>query len=978
MDDFLKSSTFVLEELQAEKGEPFCNTIDLKLLHDNYISKKKARITREGSLGSVVVKESNQLDVNTLPCGARSLLIDPTTGTVHVRGVNKFLSISNVGLSFIEDNLCDNFEVYIQRKMAGFCVSVFSPDGEKLSVMSKHSASGPHCQLAERILKSCATLESQKLMAQDLYRLGATATCECIAIAEDFGHPVLEPERFDNQLIMFSIQRNQVAERGLPPPQVASFAKRWGIQAAPMLRVHNSKDLLNIISHISYSWAPKVLFEHTDLKDTEELAEGVVIVMRKISSPSRITKTWEQDEEPDDTMLEWKKSFRLKVKTIKYIMLRNLRSRILEGFQRRSFFIQRVIVEWANSAASGLNVNGDIEKFVFLHGIWSLWTSFEKFFLREASDSSCPLENHASGNALTSGDERCFSVREAYQQLINQTVKEVVQEGIKIKDKNNPAPITLVVLCGLPGSGKSTFADTFMNQLRVSLKPRNFAVGVTIHRDMVHRRMMDGQPGLDPAEDRMEPAALSKVQVQNVKQQVHHEIIDIFDRICQLSCFLDDGDGKSETANHSGIVVVLDACNSTPSTRRVWRDVLPPSIDAFLIVHLLCSEENEVDKRLHRPSHERLQDAVEAQRALDTVKKIFVPPNVTEQEDAMVLEFDTCNSTAEECSEEVIERIFQLHKESALRRGPRENSNDTTRNAMKVLDGSVEELQKELDCRSHSLLSSLLNIDHFSPSTLELFDHQKRSKKENDGGALVQLRIEDSQWHGIECELFQRLLCLLKNTESDSDVVIFGQKRWLSGCLFGPDGVAQATETSLRNAFRARFSVAARCPHVSLLDYFKSSGSSNSSGDLLDSFLEVSQLQIGQHIHGRITEILIDPNAWVLVVELFTDKDSVRRTTWNCDVEDNTVTEERKEEEEMNPAPLHITMGRAAVVEYSYTGTMPFQFQKWEKEKEELEKEKQLMQSKKGGKKGRVRVHNNALHVRLTPPLPFDGVVESF
>lgn len=1011
MEDFLEKSTFVLEESHEKCEEPFSTMVDLKALEEHYVSKGKARFIREAALVSVVVKEAYQLDVKTLPCGARSLLVSPTTGEIHVRGVNKFLALSDIGFSFIEDRLWDSFEVFIQRKMAGFCVCLYSGDGETLSVMTKHSISGHHVQIAQRILETSVNSDSQKVMAQDLYRWRATATCECVSIAEDFGHPVLEHERFDNQLILFAVQRNQVAERGLPPPQVTSLARRWGLQAAPLLCVRNSTDLINIIMKVFSSWVPSVPFECADGENVEQLAEGVVIVMRKIS-PSPITG---QSGETNGPLLEWEKLFRLKVKTVKYVLLRNLRSLLLEESQCRCFFIHKIIVEWANSGASPFQINGNIVTFIREKGVWTLWRSFEQFFLREAPDSARPFVNYSSGNRITYRGAR-WSVGEAYQILVRQTVKEVVQEGMRIENKNNPAPITLVVLCGLPGSGKSTFAGSVLDQLRASLQPSYFGVGVVIHRDVVQSRILQREVGFTSAGDGVDSIvgeALSKHKMRRVKQRVHREIIQTLDKIAQLSYFLEDGEGNSECTNRNGIVVIIDACNSTPSARRVWRDALPSSIDAFIVVHLMCSLESEVEHRLlNRPSHECLRNSLDAQRALYTIKKKFVPPNKTEQKDALFIELDTCNSKVEEFSQQVINRIFKLHKESGLR--TMENKGGE-KNTIRVLDGSPEEVENEIERWTCPLLHSLLHIDRFSASTVKLFHRLcargNRSKSEKE--TIVQLRIEDSQWEGtVKCELFQLLLCALKNAERDSSstvsqmqcdnneqsifsvfaspfyafrqticrflspcraltdtsqspIVISGQTKWLSGWLFGSNNVTQATEASLRSAVNARFSETAEHPHVTLF-YAKQSFEGNSN--FLQSFLQISHLRIGQHIRGRITDLLIDRNAWSVLVELLTGTESVRRTQWSCDFRDS---KERVENEEMGPVPLHVTMGKSEDVKFSYAGSMPFLFQKWENDNVELASAQRLMKAKRSRQK-----YHNFLHIRLSHPIPFDGVVE--
>eukprot|EP00796_Vickermania_ingenoplastis_P012096 gene12096-8321_t len=107
-----------------------------------------------------------QGDVRKLPSGVRSLLVEQ----------EKLLQEE-----WTNSSNCSKY----QEKMAGFCVSVFSPDGKQLRVMSKHMAEGPFAELAEEILKPSISEEQQLQMAVDLFCLEATATGGCIAISQD-------------------------------------------------------------------------------------------------------------------------------------------------------------------------------------------------------------------------------------------------------------------------------------------------------------------------------------------------------------------------------------------------------------------------------------------------------------------------------------------------------------------------------------------------------------------------------------------------------------------------------------------------------------------------------------------------------------------------------------------------------------------------------------------------------------------------
>lgn len=59
---------------------------------NNYVERGKVNLVQTNipHVVSVDVRESDQLDVKHLFCGARSLLIDERNGQIVVRGVNKF------------------------------------------------------------------------------------------------------------------------------------------------------------------------------------------------------------------------------------------------------------------------------------------------------------------------------------------------------------------------------------------------------------------------------------------------------------------------------------------------------------------------------------------------------------------------------------------------------------------------------------------------------------------------------------------------------------------------------------------------------------------------------------------------------------------------------------------------------------------------------------------------------------------------
>lgn len=1142
--DFLQSKCIFVKE---EESKVNLLNFDLQALHEHYISHNKAKLVPAGNLVSVSVKEGYQGDVKQLPCGARSLLVHPETGRIYARGVNKFFSLSELAAKrdFRQDWWKDaalwgrnerHFKVYVQRKIAGFAISVFSEDGERLSIMSKHSVDGPHVEIARGVLYSSTSSTQRQSMAYHLHAWNATASCECICLAKDYLHPVLEDERFDNRLVLFSIQLSQLAERSIDPKYLPWLARLWGLECVPQLRIGSQKELVEIIFSLSTSWSPTILWEKSEKKpvlDTcasnsiqtlpswqRELAEGIVLVFaeeipKSISEfrlPSCVeglkngdtpntsgsdsyfiqscSATGSSSSSSDTLCLVpdecWMRVIRLKVKTLRYICMRNFRSLLRRESHCQCFLMHYVLVEWATgSYNNSLPFESDEEELAALLercGVQILWDAFFSYMSRHS--------RFWYRDAL-------WSVGKALNHLLAVTIREGNQEHY--------APITLVILCGLPGSGKSTFAKALLQDL--GFRNSVYSVAVHISRDRIYQRITqkifgECRSGCSP----------SKHQLRRVEQKVHTETVLSLRRAIQLSMLTE-----------FPVFVVLDACNSTPSARSYWRSILPPAIHYSAIVHVYCSDRSELQRRLlQRASHERLSHPDVAQRALYAVEKNFVqPPSVLlptqgalEESNIPVYHFDTvsaCPSTNASASYLPVgmpanEGMKQLNADLLKFRslgfpflqrnmGKEGIEHKWDPPAMVIMD--EKDVECEIEARKKLMCSSLLNIETFSPRTrlllspssysceagknvlssssawsiqLQLFmgfadlqsigasalsaylkwtENQnskvKKSAEETFVGGSTRLWFRAVRPHRFFTKLKERVTEMWRGKESDkrfpgmiSSTICAGQPYWLKGWLSldgkraaHSEGVSVSSSpiqerftrfsshpnqhqlalpeklevtdsfALLSSALLSRFSEMTGQPHVTLYyskvkgecvninrshDIDFKSGTSSKTMESIDGFLRSHNLYLGKIIEGEITDLLIDRFAWVFKVRLIDEKGGGQQNSgisasveWVNQLECTSMdASEAKGRVSTLPGnnhvciPLHITLGTAAGVPFSYAGEMFSKFEKWQKENIQLASAQKSLTAKRSRQK-----YHNFLHIQLSSPIPFSGTVIS-
>lgn len=549
----------------------------------------KAHFIATGAFNSLVVKESHQGDVESLPIAARTLLLSADTSEIVVRGVNKFFDIEDVERDLLmwKGDVAKLQGIWLQRKLAGFVVTLFSLDGKSLGVVTKHVVEGPHVDIAYHILESMLSTEQRRRLARDLFELRAAVSCECISLKDDSHHPVPERTVFDNKLVVFSIhKRDDMREVSVPPDIMQKMAKEWGFPSVPCWRVKNCEELI--------TWLGER--QHWEGKDPagEALAEGYVVVIE--DTVQRVSPE-SQSISPFTALL-----IRLKAKTVKYRVLRSLRSIVSGESAAHPLLFHKILGSWTEHI-SGYTC---LQQAVTNRGVHQIYSEFESYI-------------NDQGNKRYRGSH--LSVQQAYKGLLGFTEKEAQTISY--------APLDVIFLCGLPGVGKTTLARLIGEMGGNGCS--TFRYILHLSRDEVAKCVAEHH-GINDSS--------SKHKKRRLRSMVHQFVQRAFRQSILLS-FLLEGPG----------LLIFDACNAKPSTRQRWRYMLPRELASFRIVYLACAERNILASRIAgRRNHSVLRGAEEAQAALYAVGKEFVAP--LESEPCFCL--DAAAASAEDLARSVL------------------------------------------------------------------------------------------------------------------------------------------------------------------------------------------------------------------------------------------------------------------------------------------------------------------------------------
>lgn len=891
---FKEETDAALSACAAHQGQPEVAAVNTATLQ-RYVERGRARLTPVGpDLVSVSVKEGSQGDVAGLFCGARSLLVNSETGAIHLRGVNKFSDLEDVGSAWIRDSELwrSGHRIYVQRKMAGFVVTLFSTDDRTLRCMTKHALEGPHVEMAVAVLDGLLSKAQQEDVSRDLFAMDATASCECICRTEDFHHPVLEGEAFDNQLIVFAVQRRRTrVELAMPFSEVQRRTERWGLPCTPAHLVGTAAALEDALA-VSRQWRAA----YSGFPPPWELAEGFVLL---VESDTRACGSW-------------LRPLRLKAKAARYVALRSLRSLIRGDSEPRVLLYHKAVMAWWVLVRSPAGTAAELKDLEQRRGVSHIDAEFTA-----AMTGAQHRRRHRDADV---------TVQEAYEQMMALTAAQVCGAQPRISNGAHAAsarpPVTLLLLCGLPGSGKSTVSAELMRVL--SSRQSAFGHGLVLSRDAAVKAVSE-RLGVT--------AESSRHKRRRLGHPVHKEMRW---RIEQIKLFASTADAPT--------LVLFDACNATVETRSTWVGAMGggASLAGCRIVHVRCGEAATLAHRIgSRPHHELLSDAAEAQRALYTISNIFVPP--TPEENAIAVD------TSAESLDAIVERLAVA---AAASSGPP---------CHRLRPLTFDSLEDSLRAMEDTTLRGLLGIDSFSAvASTVLAPYASATKSRRRGAAVVSLELDGTTAQQLlevaadalvsvlspppavtagspAPSLASRLLSGLRSAlrrpaahHGEAPVsarVGAGHIRWLHGWLFrGKPGAI--TREAVARALAERFEGAPPAVHVTLI--YSSDGTSG-----LESFWSESRLKVGDVVKVAVSDVLLDRFGVCLSAEL---PDRARKHQWGGEPADDASAD--GEEDGATAAAtgphLHITLRTASGVKGNYCGDMAVNFPEWEERNAQL------------------------------------------
>ncbi|RNF09596.1 hypothetical protein TraAM80_02080 [Trypanosoma rangeli] len=818
-----------------------------------YAGTGKARLFRTGAFTSFDVKESHQGDVKCLPTGARTLLLDAEVSKVMVRGVDKFFDFEDVETKELsKDQLWELGPVWLQRKMAGFTVTLFSLDGESVGVSTKHVVEGSHVDLALGVLNRSLSVAQQKSLAADLFLTEAAVSCECISLNDDLGHPVLERSEYDNMMVIFSIhKRNDLREIAMPVEKVQVLAERWGLPVVPSWRARDCGEL-----HLWLQQREKWLGKGPD---GMPLAEGYVVL---VELPVTRIASWIVLEEPFTVA-----PLRLKAKTVRYRVLRSLRSIASEESMESPKLFHEVLAAWSE------HIGGYkcFSEAVLELGVCKIASQFETY-----------VSSHRRARLR----EGHMSIGRAFERLVEFTEGEV--------RVGRHAPLNVIMLCGIPGAGKTTLTQTLVAMAGRGGSPFRYVINLS--RDQVAKEVA-AREGIDDSS--------SKHKRRKLKAMVHRALLAAVNWAVSLS-LLQDGPG----------LLIMDACHAKAETRRVWRAILPKKLESFRLIYVTCADHSELLRRLaKREKHDVLHNAEEAQAALYMVKKVFVAP----LEDEPCVWLDTATTSAED----MVRYIFSLY-------------NMETRRQSVIYDYRGAE-EKLMTLRA-VLLESIVGSVGEGAFTLPV-KNAKRVKAPN--AILVRLEMSWDELFQIVSEAIMTAAvtdcsilswwerckrALGMGTRRRNSIIENGHTRWIHGWLF--DGCEEGKALPVdawRRALSERFDCRSATPHVTIA-YDASYVEASSAIFMAGSIAEVT-----------LTSVLFDRFAICLGVVVVIDGRCYEKQLDSSDA-----------------VPLHVTVCHTAHVKSSYAGKMFDLFMGWGRHNDEL----QHLRSGAVVKRSRSKFHN--------------------
>ncbi|GET93797.1 hypothetical protein, conserved [Leishmania tarentolae] len=890
-----------------EQATPHITKVDTEVI-DGYVARGRAThvdvtLSDGRDVASVAVKEASQADVEGLPCGARSLLIDRADGSIVCRGVNKFFDINEVGDEWLSDSSLwtDAYRVWAVRKMAGFIVTLFSLDGVRLEVMSKHALAGPHVDSARELLEKVSEAHRARLAA-DLCEWGACACCECIQRTQDYHHPVLEAQQFDQKIVLIAVQRRtQLREESLCFSELGTLAEQWGLSCAPGVAVPSSAALQSVFD-ATRSWNAT----YTRFSTCPELAEGFVVLI-------------EATESTADPMHRWCLPLRLKLKTPKYIVLRAFRSLVSGDSRPRSYVYHQALLGWLQ-LGSAAEVRRRVEKV----GVDTLNGEFEARLLaqKRVRHRNC-------------------------QETVGDALARLQRTTALVASPRARCPLTVVVLCGLPGAGKSTLSVA-LSRLLASLEEASpFSFVVHLSRDAVYCSV---------AADHAVTSSTSKHKQRRLGALVHQTLCD---QMREVACF------ATET-EQSGLLL-LDACNATQKSRHIWRQCFPATLHRYEVAYVECSDATVMVRRAaRRDGHEVLLSAVEAQQALYAVRKKFQPPSLEEA----AWRVDTKGCCVEEAAASLLTHLTHRAPSSNCGCGCRVLTISALRSER--CEGHATLLHNLLGLSADTtkaFASMMLSVHSDSKvargTSLQLRLHCSMDALRSTAAQLISSSLKESHesaasFASLGRRLVQRVSAALRGLSWAPSFpvtghVTRGHLKWLPGWLLcGRDSRGPA---DVEKALRERFALEPERPHVTLL-YISSVADATSVDKAILEYLSQNGMHLGQEVTMNVTSVLLDRHALSFGVTLTAGQQ---------------VQGQSMQGTKCTPTRLHITMGTAPGVAASYAGNMFAVFDTLQAENESLERERR---ESFGAVNRSQRKYHNFVEYQLNTALVVHGVVE--
>lgn len=635
------------------------------------------------TLFSVKLKERHQMRTTDLPTGARTLFVlatdvkekastseetshsstmdeHPISCELFFRGLNKFVDVDEIGVSWLPCLLDKSkskeislsvgttyqiARIVMQRKLGGFIVGLYSLDGKNVSIVSKHSMDGIHVGWARDILNR--TLGRRDIdttnndsnsnpppteadLAQFLFNYSFVILCECIDIERDASHPMLDYE-FDKQLVAFAIQRRDtVCEYAVPVATAKDIAELFGLPWVPQTAVDATSDGIDTLFHKTLQ----------DCGSWSAAHEGYVLTLELSRSPSALASA------PNNLSTDVVRPLRIKFKTIGYKIARLVRSYLLGemapsttdlGSQPLLF---QSFVTWFLDSTYVTN-----EKHTLFSVVTDLgWRQLFNEFLTHLGEEKLDV-----------------LVRASTAQLMPLTR---IMDGTRVHLA--PSLLTVIMMCGLPGSGKSTTTRALCSYFA--------KVGVNvayIERDVITAEAQTEERNAGRSENRTMRFARRRAQ-KRIDRSTRASALELLAAAAEMLT-----DTAVGTATMSPSVLILDACNASEASRAHWRSLLPPFNVKLVTLYLKATPDLAVGRAICREVHPTLShNPSEVQDAIYKINKIFEPPqSIPGVQD--VLELKASSKTNEIVNQVIAFLVpgggasLMQSSESANRRAPR-------------------------------------------------------------------------------------------------------------------------------------------------------------------------------------------------------------------------------------------------------------------------------------------------------------------